>query len=290
MAVYQIVPSQGKAMTFLREHAPDILTYGGVTLMGASVIAAAVGTKKMMEEKDEWKSDDPLVKKVWNRSKHYVATTGLFAAGTFCIVKSDGIMKDRNKQLTETIAAMSVASMAYRQRWKDKVGNEEEEKIFFDEKTEEVVGEDGKKKKVKTQTIDQAISTDIFFDRYCSWRADEHGDMDFDARTIDNVMAMLNNELRGNPERYVLLQHAYDMLGAFMINEFGQRVDYRTVAGQNGGWIYDKENPNGDNTITLKRTKTTRKLEDGRVIPTWRITFNVDGNIMKPLRERGWIK
>ena len=290
MAVYQIVPSQGKTMTFLREHGPDILTYGGIGLMGASVIAAAAGTKKMMEEKDSWKSNDPLVKKVWDRSKHYVATTGLFAAGSFCIIKSDGIMKERNKQLTETIAAMSVATMAYRQRWKNKVGEDEEEKIFFDEKTEETVGEDGKKKKVKTQTIDRTISTDIYFDRWCSWRADENGDMDFDARTIDNVMALLNNELRGNPERYVLLQRAYDMLGAFMINEHGQRVDYRTVAGQVGGWIYDKANPNGDNSIAITRTRTMRKLEDGRVVPTWRLSFNVDGNIMGALRERGWIK
>ena len=290
MAVYQIVPSQGKVFDWLRDHKTDILTYGGIGLMTASTITACIGTKKLIEEKEEIEQEDELVKRVWARSKHFVAATGFWVGGAYCIHKSHGMLKAENAMLTNTISSMAAGTLAYRNRWKDKVGEEEEEKIFLDEKTEETVDENGKKKKVKTTNLDTRISTDIYFDPYCSWRADENGDLDFDARTIDSVQAMLNNELMGYPERYVLLQRAYDALGAYMVNEHGENVAYRTVAGQNGGWIYDKKNPNGDNTIIIKRTRTNRKLPDGRIIPTWRLSFNVDGNIMMALKERGWIK
>lgn len=286
MAVYKIIPSNNKTIRWVIDHSPQILTYGGIGLMAGSTIAAAVGTKKMLEEKDNWDSNDPIVKKVWNRSKHFVTSTGLFAAGTFCIIKSDGIMLDRNKKLTETIAAMSVASMAYRERWQNKVGKDKEEEVFFDEKTEEIE-ENGKKKKVKMSNIDKNISTDVYFDRYCSWRADENGDIAFDKKTVKNVMAVVNQELWGSPERMIILNHIYDMLGEFTVNEHGQRVDYRTVAGQVAGWILDKDNPTGDNTILITITETNRRLEDGRIIPTLRLSFNHDGNIMKAAQERG---
>ena len=290
MAVYQIVQSQGKVFDWIRNHKTDILTYGGIGLMTASTVTACLGTKHVIEHKEEINEEPELVKRVWERSKYFVLSTGFWAGGAYSIHKGHGIEKATNAALMNTITSMATGTMAYRNRWKNKVGEEEEEKIFNDEKTEEIVDENGKKKKVKTTNVDQAISTDVYFDRWCSWKADETGDMDYDGKVIDNIMCVLNNELRGNPERYVLLQRAYDMLGIFMVNDYGQRVDYRTVAGQNGGWIYDKENPNGDNTIILKRVKTYRHLDDGRVVPTWKISFNVDGNIMKPLRERGWIK
>ena len=290
MAVYQIVQSTGKVASWFREHKTDILTYGGIGLMTASTVAACIGTKKMIEHDEEIRHETAVAKRVWARGKYYILATGFWAGGVYTIHKSHGMMKAENAALTNTIASMAAGTVAYRKRWKDKVGEEEEEKIFYDEKTEETADENGKKKKVKVSNIDKRISTDVYFDRWCSWKADENGDMEYDGRVIDSVMAVMNNELRGAPERYVILNHGYDMLGEFEENEFGQRVEYRTVAGQIGGWIYDKENPNGDNTIIFKRTKTTRRLPDGRVVPTWRISFNIDGDIMKPLKERGWIK
>lgn len=287
MAVYQIVPSNGKIVKFIGEHSADILTYSGIVLMGGSTVAAAIGTKNMLEEKEKKGEEPELVKRVWDRSKHYVAAVGLFGAGTFCILKSDGIMKAKNKLLTSEILALTAGNLAYRQRWKDKVGDEEEKKVFLDEKTEEIVDENGKKKKVKTTDLDRRLSTSRYFDRWSSWRADDHGDIDLDVRTIRNVQSMLCNELCGSPERMVLLNHVYDMLGLFVINQQGQRVADQTVAGQVGGWIWDKDHPTGDNTITINVTRTTRRLDDGRVVPTLLLDFNVDGNIMEAAQERG---
>lgn len=290
MAVYQIIKSHGKVIDWIRNHKTDILTYGGIGLMTASTVVACVGTKNVIEHKEEINAEPNAAKRVWKKGRYFVLATGFWVGGVCSIHKSHGILKAENAALSNTIVSMAAGTMAYRNRWKDKVGSEEEEKIFLDEKTEEITDENGKKKKVKTTNIDQTISTDVYFDRWCSWAADESGDMDYDAKVIDNVMCVLNNDLRGNPERYVLLQKAYDLLSIFMINDCGQCVDYRTVAGQISGWIYDKENPNGDNSVVLKRVKTHRRLDDGRIVPTWRISFNIDGNIMKPLRERGWIK
>lgn len=288
MAIYQIVPSNGKFSTFIREHGADILTYSGIGLLGASTIAACIGTKHLMEEKEDISKEDALVKRVWDRSKHYVASTGLFAAGTFCILKSDGIMKAKNDLLKSEVLALTAGSLAYRNRWKEKVGDEEEKKVFFDEKTEEAEI-DGKKKKVKTTAVDRTISTERYFDQWSSWAADDTGDIDYDIKTVRNVQAVLNNELRGNPERMVLLNHAYDLLRLYTSNPHGQRVDDRTIVGQVAGWIYDKENPTGDNTILITMTKTTRRLEDGRIVPTLLLEFNIDGNIMKAAKERGLI-
>ena len=287
MAVYQIVPSSGKVMTFIMNHSADILTYGGIALMGSSTIAAAIGTKHMLEEKESKPEESALVKKVWDRSKHYVAAAGLFGAGAFCVIKSDGIMKAKNKLLEGQVLALAAGNLAYRKRWQDKVGNEEEKKVFLDEKTEEIVDENGKKKKVKTTSIDRTISTERYFDRWSSWRADDHGDTDLDIRTIRNVQEMLCNELCGSPERMVLLNHVYDMLGLFVVNKHGQRVADQSVAGQVAGWIWDKDHPTGDNTIAITVTRTTRQLDDGRVVPTLLLEFNVDGNIMKAAQERG---
>ena len=295
MAVYQIIPSTGKGITWISEHKTDILTYGGIALMTGSIIAAAVGTKNMIEEKEETKHEEhPLVKKVWDRSKHYVAATGLWMAGGYCIHKSHGIEKATNVALTNTITAMAASTIAYRERWKDKVGDDEEKKIFFDEKTEEVetVDENGKKKKikVKTSTIDPNASTAVYFDQYCSWMADDHGDIDLDIRTVKNVMAMKNQQFKGDPERTLFINEMYDALGEFMINKYGQRVNYRCACGQNVGWLYDPENPIGDNSIYITITKTHRRLDDGRVIPTLRLEFNHDGNILKAAKERGLLK
>lgn len=288
MSVYRVIP--GKMVNWIRDHKTDILTYGGIGLMTASTITACIGTKHVIENKEKIDSEDAIVKRVWERSKYFVLATGFWAGGAYSIHSSHGILKAENAALSNTIVTMAAGTIAYRNRWKDKVGDQKEEEVFFDEKTEEMVDEDGKKKKVKTSSIEKTISTDIYFDRWCSWRADDHGDMEFDERTVKNVQAMLNQCLWGDPERYILLSRAYDMLGAFMVNEHGQRVDYRTEICNKYGWILDKDRPNGDNTITIERTKTYRRLEDGKIVPTWRLSFNVDGDIIQPAKERGLIK
>lgn len=290
MAVYQIIQSHGKIFDWIRNHKTDIMTYGGIGLMAASTVTACIGTKNMIEEKEEIAKEPNVVKRAIKRGKHFVLSATFFAAGATGIHYSHRISKAENAELADKVMAMAAGTMAYRKRWKDKVGEEKEEEVFFDEKTEEITDENGKKKKVKTTTIDKSISTDVYFDRYSSWMADESGDMDYDNNVLNSIQCMLNNEFRGSPERYLFLERAYELLGVFMTNEFNQRVAYKSFAGKDYGWIYDKANPNGDNTIVLKRTKTFRKLEDGTVIPTWRVSFNVDGNIREALQERGWVK
>ena len=290
MAVYQVIETHNKVFDFVRDNKTDILTYGGIGLMTASTIAACVGTKKLIEQKEEIAEEPDIVKRVWARSRKFVLATGFWAAGAYCIHESHGIMKAENLALSNTVTSLLAGSMAYRKRWQDKVGEEEEKKIFIDEKTEEIVDENGKKKKVKTTHLDPSISTERYFDRYCSWRADPNGDIDYDGKVIENVQEIVNQLLWGNGEHYVFLDEVYNQLGLFVVNEFGERVADRSIAGRNGGWILDKKNPTGDNTIIIKKTKTVRRLNDGTVVPTWLLEFNIDGNIVKPLRERGRIQ
>lgn len=290
MAVYQIIQSHGKVINWIRDHKTDILTYGGIGLMTASTAVACLGTKYVIEHKEEINSENELVKRVWERSKIFVAATGLWAGGAYSIHKSHGMLKAENAALTNTVISMAAGTIAYRNRWKDKVGSAEEEKVFFDEKTEEITDENGKKKKVKTSAIDTILSTERFFDRYTSWAADENGDIEYDKKVIKNVMCVLNNRLRGDPEQMLLLNQAYEELRLFRVNAYGQRVDDRSVIGQKAGWIYDKANPTGDNTVMITVTETSRRLKDGSVIPTLRLGFNFDGDILKAAKERGLLE
>jgi len=287
MALYRIIPSTGKFATFMRKHGTDIMTYGGLGLMTLSSVAACIGTKNMIAEEEDIKQEPAVAKRIVRRGKHYVLATVFWAGGVFSIHKSHGHLKAENAALGNTVASMMTGAMAYRERWKEKVGQEEEEKIFLDEKTEEIVDKDGKKKKVKTTSIDKSISTDIYFDRYCSWLADDSGDIDYDEKVAKGVAADLNNMLWGCPERHIFLNKAYDMYQAFTENEYGQHVAYQTVAGQRCGWILDKQNPTGDNTIVVKITRTHRKLPDGEIIPTLRLSFNHEGDITNAAKERG---
>jgi len=299
------VPSNNKFFNFLYKNGPTIGTYAGVGLMAGSSVAACIATKKVVEkkyeapkeepkteEKAEEKKDISKVKKIWNEVKPYVPAAVMMAGGAACIVTSHMTMQQRNAALTAQIGTMTAAVAAYRKRVADKVGEDEEKKLFFDKVIEEtVLTEDGKevKKKTTVTEIPEDITNSFYFDRYCSWRADPDGDIEFDMQLLKSIQAIMNQIGWASSNHMVTVNQVYEECQLYR-EVSGRKIQLMTIKGQVGGWIFDKANPNGDNMILFDCTPTTRQLDDGRIVNTVLVELNVDGNIMLPAKERGLIE
>ena len=94
-------------------------------------------------------------------------------------------------------------------------------------------------------------------------------DMNYNRMFLKGQENFANDMLRANG--YLFLNEVYDELGI-----------PRSKAGQVVGWIYDKDNPEGDNYVSFGIFDTKRKsFEDGDDLEdTIILDFNVDGYIM----------
>lgn len=120
---------------------------------------------------------------------------------------------------------------------------------------------------VKTEKIDIQDEPSIyarFFDDSCiGWTRDPEYNLVF----LKQQQTYANDMLRARG--YLLLNDVYDMLGM-----------PRTKAGMVVGWVYNEENPIGDNKVDFglfhkRNTKFINGFEKCAILD-----FNVDGNIM----------
>lgn len=284
-----------QAPGWCKKYGSDILTYGGIASMIGGTIAACFATKKELQQEEEIKKEPSRAKRIWRRTKPFVGAAVLTVAGGGMIAGGHAWDKKTITDLTKEVGVVTAGLMAYRKRWQDKVGKEEEEKVFNDEMEVEVqkVDDAGNvtTEKVNAARLDTRISYARYFDRWSSWAADDNGNIDYDEQLIRTKQCQLNDKLWGSPTQMVLLNDAYDMLCLKTKNQHGQYIRDRSVLGQVAGWILDKKNPGSrDNRILLTTKRTTRQLDDGRIVPTLLVDFNVDGNIMQEAQEKGILK
>lgn len=108
-----------------------------------------------------------------------------------------------------------------------------------------------------------------FFDEACvGWNRDPKTNLIF----LKNRQEYANDLLK--TKGYLFLNEVYDLLGM-----------RRSQEGQVTGWIYDKENPIGDNFVDFGLNKDNKIAQDfimgfGNTIL---LDFNVDGNILEYL-------
>lgn len=278
-----------------RKYGPDILTYSGIATMIGGTIAACVATRKEAAMEEEIQKEPNKARRVWKRVRPYAGAATLTIAGSLMIGGSHEWMKANNAKLLSEVGAITAGLVAYRKRWQNKVGKEEEEKVFNGETEVEMQKVDNEgnvtTEKVSVTHVDTSVSYSRYFDRWSSWRADEDGNQDYDEQLIRAVQSQLNDLLWGDPRQMVLLNTAYEYLALKTKNQKGQYIEDRSVIGQVAGWILDKKNPGTrDNRIILTTKRTTRQLEDGTIVPTILVDFNVDGNIMREAQEKGILK
>lgn len=197
---------------------------------------------------------------------------GVFSIG--CLLGSYNVMQKRNAALSAAYLTIDKSFKEYKQRVIDRVGEEVEKEIRYGIKAEEitttVVNEDGTETTVTetVKTLDPNLYSDYarFFDESSPyWQKDPEYNLMF----LKAQQQYANDLLRAKGRLF--LNDVYDMLG----------ID-KTKAGQIVGWVYDPENPNGDNFVDFgiydMSKDRVRAFVNGYETNIL-LDFNVDGNI-----------
>ena len=206
---------------------------------------------------------------------------GVLSLGT--IITSHNIMRKRNVALAAAYAAVDTGFKKYRKNVVERFGENVDKELRYGIKAKEIetthTDKNGKEKTKKETVLEidnpsQGISEYArFFDEWtsCDHRKDPEYNLMFLRRQQDYANEVLKS--RG----HLFLNEVYDMLGI-----------PRTKAGQVVGWIYNEDNPNGDNYVdfgiydlsNLSNSQKERKIAfvNGQEYSIL-LDFNVDGPI-----------
>ena len=270
-----------------KKHSPEILMGLGIggAVTGAVLIGRASYKKlpeviekhddRMCEIDTESKSEvsKEVAKTTLEVAKIYAVPVTVEAASLVCILASNQIMRKRAAGLAAAFTTVSTAFEQYRQRVKERYGEEVERSIYLGE-TQIEVGEVDKKGKVKKETITVADPSNKTLKYMIQG---EHPDYTDDERLMQYMMelaqANINDKLHTSREGFVTLNKMYE------------EINFR---GTQSGLVIGKINrPNDPNNfITILYGKTKIPNEDGDLVNAWWIDFEglelIYGNINSP--------
>lgn len=297
----------------MKKHSPEILMVAGVAGVVVSAVMACKATLKVDAVMDETKEKMDKIheaeeKGVTDSGEDYsredakkdtvivYAKTGLKLAKTYApavaigalsitsILASNNILRKRNVALAAAYATVDKSFKEYRNRVIEKFGQEVDRELKYNIKAEKVTAtevdeETGKEKKVKKNAF-VVNPSDVsgyarFFEKYT---VDEDGNSilnrHWEPNNEYNIMFIKAQENYANDllkaKKRLFLNDVYEMLGL-----------PRTKAGQVVGWVYDKDNPVGDNYVDFGLYADNLSYSDfaNGLDPAILLDFNVDGNI-----------
>ncbi len=287
----------------IKKASPEIMVVAGVVGVVTSTVMACKATTKVndiLEETrkqvddvhnvldsdvvsaDEYTNDD--AKKdlaiIYTQTgvkliKLYAPSVIVGALSITGILASHKILKKRNVALTAAYATIDRSFKEYRGRVVERFGKELDRELRYNIKAQEIeektVDKDGNEtiEKKTISVVDPNMYSDyarIFDNGSMGWTKDPEYNLMF----LKLQQNQANDRLRA--QGYLFLNDVYDMLGI-----------PRTKAGQIVGWIYDEENPVGDNFVDFgiydiyneKACDFVNGRERSIVLD-----FNVDGNIL----------
>lgn len=311
MTKTQIVTSMSRTLHTaafqMKKHAPGILVTAGVVGTVVSAVMACKATMKVSPIIEDAKKTVNIIHKGIEDGKitdnagedhDYPAETGkkdltityvntgvqlaklygpaviLGAVSITSILVGHNILHKRNLALAAAYATLDSGFKEYRSRVVDRFGKALDRELKYNIKAKEieekVIDENGEEKTVKktveVASINQPSDYARFFDvgnEY--WEKDAEYNLTF----LKHQERYANDKLKA--KGHLFLNEVYDMLGI-----------PRTRAGQVVGWIYDEENPNGDNYVDFGiydlHNDAKRDFVNGKE-RTILLDFNVDGNI-----------
>ena len=285
----------------VQKHSPEILAGVGVVGTVASAVMACKATLKLddilaesKETRDKIKevAENPRYEKEYSPedakkdltvnyaqtaikiAKLYAPAVILGSASLGCLLASNDILRKRNAALSAAYMTVDKSFKEYRQRVVDRFGEEVEKEIRYNIKAMEVestvVNEDGSETTITEQikTMDPNLYSDYarFFDEASpNWQRDPEYNLMF----LKAQQQYANDLLKAKGRLF--LNEVYDMLG----------ID-RSKAGQVVGWVYNPDNPTGDNFVDFgiydMSKERVRAFVNGYE-PNILLDFNVDGNI-----------
>ena len=283
------------------KHSPEILAGVGVVGVVGSLVLACKATTKLSDVLEESKEQldkikevaaDPAYEEKYSQddakkdttityvqtamkvTKLYAPSVILCASSLGCLLASNNILKKRNAALSAAYMTVDKSFKEYRKRVADRFGEEVEKEIRYNIKAEEItkVDENGNEVtetfKVMDGTDDPNSYSDYarFFDESCAaWQNDAEYNLTF----LKAQQQYANDLLKARGRLF--LNEVYRMLG---IDE--------TKAGQVVGWVYNPDNPTGDNFVDFgiynMQRERVRAFVNGYE-PNILLDFNVDGVI-----------
>ncbi len=283
------------------KHSPEILAGVGVVGVVGSLVMACKATTKLSDVLEESKEQldkikevaaDPAYEEKYSQddakkdttityvqtamkvTKLYAPSVILCASSLGCLLASNNILKKRNAALSAAYMTVDKSFKEYRKRVADRFGEEVEKEIRYNIKAKEIAEVDENGNEV-TETVKVMDGTDDpntysdyarFFDESCAaWQNDAEYNLTF----LKAQQQYANDLLKARGRLF--LNEVYRMLG---IDE--------TKAGQVVGWVYNPDNPTGDNFVDFgiynMQRERVRAFVNGYE-PNILLDFNVDGVI-----------
>ena len=297
----KMIRMYNNSKNMVQKHSPEILAGVGVVGVVASTVMACKATMKLNDILEESKETRDKIREVESNPRYeeqyshedakkdltinytqtglkiaklYAPAVILGSASLGCLLASNDILRKRNAALSAAYMTVDKSFKEYRQRVVDRFGEEVEKEIRYNIKAEEVtstvVAEDGSETTVTetVKTMDPNLYSDYakFFDEASPyWQKDPEYNFMF----LKSQQQYANDLLKARGRLF--LNEVYEMLG----------ID-KTKAGQIVGWVYNPENPIGDNFVDFgifdMSKERVRAFVNGYE-PNILLDFNVDGNI-----------
>lgn len=292
-----LVKNYYKVEGTVKKHSPEILATVGVVGAVTSAVMACKATRKLDEVLSETQDTIDKIKAIESDAayaekytsedakkdlsityvqtgvkiaKLYAPSIALGTLSITCLLTSNNILRKRNAALSAAYMTVDKSFKEYRNRVAEKFGEEVEKEIRYNIKAEEmvIVDEEGNQTVETVKTMDPNLYSDYarFFDESCpAWQNDPEYNLMF----LKSQQQYANDLLRARGRLF--LNEVYEMLG----------ID-KTKAGQVVGWVYNTENPSGDNFVDFgiydMHRERVRAFVNGYETNIL-LDFNVDGNV-----------
>ena len=297
----KMVKVYNKSEMKVRKYSPEILAGVGVVGVIASTVMACKATTKLNDilaeskeqleqiktvavdpayadkyTEDDAKKDTTItyVQTGVKVAKLYTPSVILCASSLGCLLASNNILKKRNAALSAAYMTVDKSFKEYRRRVPERFGDEVEKEIRYNIKAKEIttVDEEGNEVKETVKVMEGADDPTTysdyarFFDESCpAWQNDPEYNLTF----LRAQQQYANDLLKAQGRLF--LNDVYKMLG----------IDI-TKAGQVVGWVYNPDNPTGDNFVDFgiynMQRERVRAFVNGYE-PNILLDFNVDGVI-----------
>ena len=205
-------------------------------------------------------------------AKLYAPSVILGGLSLAAMIQSHNILNRRNAALAAAFTTATESFNRYRKAVVERYGEDIDKELRYGIKKEKIntVDENGKNKKETVDVIKNGLEeySDYarFYDDGCTgWEKDP----DYNKMFLKAQQQYANDKLIA--QGYLFLNDVYDMLGI-----------PRSKAGQVVGWVYNPENPEGDNYVDFGIFDVTKENARDFVNgyeSTILLDFNVDGNI-----------
>ena len=290
----------------LKKYSPEIMAVAGVVGMVTSAVMACKATTKASEIIDETKTSVSMIhdlvadqavpeseyseedskrdlvivysKAAMKFAKLYGPSLIIAGLSASSILSSTNILRKRNIAIGTAYTALDRSFRTYRDRVIEKFGEDFDKELKYGTTTkviEETTVDENGNEKTETKTVKIADPNNYsiyarFYDDGCAgWTKNPEYNLIF----LKQQQNWANEKLKANGRLF--LNEVYEMLGI-----------PKTVIGQRVGWVYDENNPVGDNFVDFGiydlYNEKARDFVNGYE-RTILLDFNVDGDILYSL-------